>query len=355
MLATSAAALQPPPPLLPLPLLLLTLAGAATPGDWVFQKPVHDSYLAAFANSSFRSPAADLGFLRNASVVFIGDSVTRYQYMYLAQYLHHGRWHDAPKQQLCCEQHYHSFTNMYHAYLPLFGCSHMCDCADHHDVKIAVNNAKKHGKHQRLVHLFRGKMRNENHYFLHGPLQARLSFHFWDGAAIGMTAFNRTPAPADFARYCAGFPATAQAQLAGPLEPLHSYSVQEFVRDVLGPEGHDVLIFNYGIWKVLVNATTPVLSEANLDWLAEVAHDAAPAVVWKTTNAVHEHGRFDDDALLAGLQRRGFQIFDIYNLTLGVLPLKKAAMWDNFHFLPFVYRELNIALLEYLRDLLGDL
>lgn len=30
-------------------------------------------------------------------------------------------------------------------------------------------------------------------------------------------------------------------------------------------------IFNYGIWKVLVNATTPVLSEANLDWLAEVA------------------------------------------------------------------------------------
>eukprot|EP00667_Euglena_gracilis_P010903 EG_transcript_11112 len=339
MQAASAAVLQ----------LLLTLSWAAAPGEWVLLQPASSSYLAAYANSSFRTPSPDLDFLRNVSVVFFGDSLTRYQFMYLAQYLHRGRWEDIPGHRLCCERHYGTFGRMYHAYLPVMGCSHVCDCADHVWFDPATITVRK-GRVRPKGREYPRKVRNENHYFRHGPLQARLTFHFWGGEELGLTSHVGTPSAADFVQYCADFPETATAHLHPPPAPRHLFpSVQAFIRDVLRGEGHDMLVFNYGLWRVAVrNATPPTLAEANLDRLAEVARAAAPTVVWKTTTANQRWNPIDDAALLEGLSRRGFEVWDAYNLTLGVLHFKEA-MWDGFHFEPFVYRELNIAFLEFLR------
>eukprot|EP00667_Euglena_gracilis_P020590 EG_transcript_22315 len=256
------------------------LGWPSSAGKWVTRGPPPTYYLATFANSSFRSPAADLGFLRNASVVFLADSVTRYQFVYLAHFLHRRQWDDAPGHRLCCEHHYQSFDRMYLAYLPLFGCSHICDCADHYDTETSI--VKKGKKYVTVQQRVPRQPRNEHHYFRHAALATRLSFHFWPGGAFGMSAYMRTPTAADFAQYCATFPASAHTHLAVPTPPRHVFpSVQTFIRDVLHIEGHTVLVLNYGIWRKGPTSAL-ALTEDWLDWLAEVAHAAAPVVVWKT-------------------------------------------------------------------------
>eukprot|EP00667_Euglena_gracilis_P027706 EG_transcript_34491 len=83
--------------------LLAAVSCTVAAGEWVFRTPISESYLAAWANSSFRSPTADLEFLRNTSIAFLGDSLTRYQFIYLAQYLHLRQWEDVNGNKLGSE------------------------------------------------------------------------------------------------------------------------------------------------------------------------------------------------------------------------------------------------------------
>eukprot|EP00667_Euglena_gracilis_P009196 EG_transcript_9335 len=327
-----------------------TPVGNSSQGEWVFQQPTTNSYLAAWAHSPLRHPTADLEFLRGLSVVFMGDSVTRYQFMFLVQFLHLRQWDGVLGNDLCNEKRYETYTNMYRAYWGVFGCSHICDCADHHVVAESLK-----GNHSKPERRYQAMTRNENHYFFHSPLQARFSFHMWTGTAVKMTSYRHTPSEAEFVEYCRGFPATAHTHLTAPLDPKYTFpNGTDFIRDVLAPEGHDVLIFNYGIWRILaLERNAGLFSEEYLDAFAKAAHEAAPIVVWKTTTAVPGFPPLDDDALLAGLRRRGFHIFDAYALTRDVIQLKDAAMFDGMHFKDFVNREVSIAFLDFLHGLVG--
>eukprot|EP00667_Euglena_gracilis_P004770 EG_transcript_4798 len=319
--------------------LLVAVVWSSDVEEWVFKEPLKDSYLARFENNTFRHSSANLEFLHETSMVFIGDSLMRYQFMFFLQYLHHRQWDDVFGNSLCCERFYGSYAKMFKAHAALFGCSHICDCADRHVVRDAA------GAPQRLDRPW------ENHYYRNLPLRARASFHFWGGTDLGLKYYLHTPTNDDFAVYCSDFLQTANTHLSGSLESTQKFaSVVDFIREVLRPEGHEVLVLNCGIWGTCV----PFLTEENLDALAKAAHEAAPIVVWKVTTAVSDRDtNYDSDALLEGLKRRGFHLFDAYALTRGLRPVVKQAMWDTLHFQSFVYRELNIALLQFLRPLLA--
>eukprot|EP00667_Euglena_gracilis_P010952 EG_transcript_11168 len=338
-------------------LLQLLASLSCVAGQWVFQDPINGSYLEAWANSTFRSGAADLSFLRNASVVFVGDSVTRYQYLYLAQYLHWQQWDDVKGNKLGYEPHYETFTNMFKAYPGVFGCHHICDCVDH---LLFLDTVTVNGTTETQLrrHSHARRFRTENQYFRHPPLNASVDFHMWTGAQIGMNFFPQTPSAADFDEYCRSFPANADMYLTGPLEANHSYpDLPTFIDAVLRPMRPRVLVLNYGLWRGLTEsfhkAKASILAKHNLGRLIAAARAAAPVVVWKTTTASHSQAP-DDPHLLETLRRNGVLLFDAHNLTRALLPLKTAAMWDASHFEPFVYRELNIALLEFLQDVLGS-
>ena len=113
----------------------------------------------------------------------------------------------------------------------------------------------------------------------------------------------------------------------------------------------DIIIINQGLWSF------PELRR-NDDYRTEFATaltNITKHVVWKktTSRCAGDQDEIDDEDFLRDMRHHGIEVFDAYKLTLGVA-LKhsddtKNVCWDrDYHFNPFVYRELNKQLLKFL-------
>lgn len=123
----------------------------------------------------------------------------------------------------------------------------------------------------------------------------------------------------------------------------------------------DVLIINNGHWYFNPQHIPPL---ATIDALAEVLRTAIAKrtgslrplrAIWVTTTATRDPrsnvSRSAQYALESALVAAGAEVFDAYDLTRGLTAsdeLVRSAFYDDLHFGPAVYAEMDAALLEHL-------
>lgn len=298
--------------------------------------------------------------LRGQHLAFIGDSVTRYQYLNLAQYIQTGNWTpfsaegDALTED---EREWPSWTAWFTATVARLGGNEICDC---YRPLIAVSRCA------------------ENRFYYNAVFDVRLTFILFFADAY-KTKHHRLDAlnvscnrprgaetggvrPAD-ARACAQALCTP-GECVGPFEEWYEQRwPYNLITDVLEQLGAGVapvdnLFFNQGFH--MNPAYMSAATQADLVDALVLARDRGwvRTLWWKMTtmstsayNIGHERAWVN-----AALVPRGFRVFDSHALTGGEdspfsVALRAtdgvvAATWDDvMHFRPFVYRGLNEALL----------
>lgn len=130
------------------------------------------------------------------------------------------------------------------------------------------------------------------------------------------------------------------------------YDISVFISDVVGKLSPSAIVINQGFW--LVHSRNSLISRV-LN-ASRSAVGTGGQLFWKTTTATRDAPGtpHDNDEFLSRLllDRSRPEIFDAYNLTAG-LNGTASAYWDQVHFNPFVYRELNRALIDRLCTVLN--
>jgi hypothetical protein len=309
---------------------------------------VVDGILNEYRSSRFRSDGAsdklkNLQFLRNRTIVFFGDSITRYQYLYLINYLHHyPHWNDQYGQHLSDHTKYRGWMRFFQSLSPQFGCSLICDCRPLEDTRKDPMGFHTH----------------ESLYFYDEELDLFVHSIFWlSGCPIGTSFFqNRLPNATDFYEYCQNYLDLAPRYLNNTAK--NRYDIGSFVGSVLTPSDHttetgreekkkiDAILLNYGAWR---GPHTFFTQESGVDEFVKVIHQATSLMIWKTTSSrksAPDGKHIDEDWWIDYLKEKpGVKVFDIYNATSEIRHLP-GIMWDDLHFSAFVNRELTIAFLE---------
>ena len=251
---------------------------------------------------------------RGEHVVFMGDSITRYQWVALATSLHRAYELSAaeyPSQVVEKEwRHWMQFFNGSNARLAPHG---RCDC---------------HRSYARPV----GSKTIENR------------FYWRPGGALNLT-YVPVLDPSTIRGHWAPFAPHDDEAHRAAYHPQWGYrwsmnwteAIEKFVRPLQPPP--TVLLLNMGQWGALPG-------EGYARSLLAAAQRAAPRVLWKTTTRMRKGGptkwlRTDS------LARRVFpEIYDAAFHTRGADPATD--YWDPRHFRPRVYNDLNAALLRQL-------
>lgn len=302
-------------------------------------KNLDQSYLKRYESSKYRNHSIInlVPILQNKRIMFVGDSLTRYQYLNLIRYLHSGRWTEPFAMQLCCEHSFKDWGDFFTEISASFGCNHICDC-HHWDVYKKPGNIGT----------------QENHYYYDADLNLTISSHLWYGVVpIWMDKYYKMPTYDEFANHChenlTSFSSTDQF-IATDFPTHTEYSdIFVFLEKVVKPSRIDVLMMNFGHWEGSMRHWNEVKKEIKIKQLGDLSTSFVPLVIWKTTTARLDHEQMDDPGFLQMLTRNcpKIQIFDAFNMTKD-MEHYKGVMWDNLHFISFVYRELNIAFLEHL-------
>ncbi|RYH05877.1 hypothetical protein EON65_43605 [archaeon] len=300
--------------------------------DWVVDPAdISNSYLLNYKHHPLRhglSPSY-MSFLRNKTVVFIGDSLTRYQYLSLALFLHHACWQDDwGLPSLAHERQFSGWLNFFHETNLRLGCAHVCDCVRTEEV------------------------RHENRYFYHVGLNFSMSVFFFAPDRSTTFYLDHHPTRDEIYKNCVN----ETSSLAHMMSILHPHNVHrlyditnitDFIRTEVKAMQPDAVFFNQGIWKPRRFRHTD-----NLQKLAMALKEATRYPFWKVTTAAMVGGPRDSVDFLHTLKSLDLGIYDTYNLTKGLIPLREQVFWDTkYHFTSFVYREANLALLELMRVL----
>lgn len=251
---------------------------------------------------------------RGEHIVFMGDSLTRYQWLALAASFHRGvELSNAEFPSLVKEREWRHWMPFYRGSNERLAPNGKCDC---------------HRTFARPV----GSKTVENRYFWlpeHGMLNLSFIQVLNPEAILG----HWTPGvPFNDERHRAG----VHEEFA-PLWRMHwAECIEKVVARMQPPP--TVLVLNMGQWGAPPNSSY-------LDGIAAIARRVAPRVLWKTTTRMRKSGstKWLRTDLMA---RRAFnEVFDAARLTRG---LAHRDYWDSRHFLPHVYNHLNTALLRQL-------
>lgn len=308
---------------------------------WKVEWPVDQSFVKQYANSTFRNNRNDITdmspIFRNKRIMFIGDSLTRYQYLNLIRYLHSGRWSDPLSIQLCCEKTVENWDEFYARLSLTFGCNHICDC----------HNWKNDGSSN-----ITGTQ--ENHYYYDPDLNLTISSHFWPGIVpMLQKTIQIMPKPKYFQDYCRYLTTSymkGEPVAATDYTPQWTYpDINSFLEEVVKPSQVDMLIVNFGHWEGALNHHDVFKTEEKVIKFCELATSMVPEVIWKVTTAKQKSPPVDDERFFSYLARYPtIKLFNAYKYTVEVA--YPVSMWDSLHYYSFVYRELNIALLEQLTE-----
>jgi hypothetical protein len=273
--------------------------------------------------------------LKNRRLVFIGDSLTRYQYVNLIHFLHRNSWVQSDFPSIENERQWTSWKSFHLGSASRFGCQEICDC--YRDTTI-------------------GSYKENRHYH---DITANISISMFLWFPPRPIFYAPVPNPSAFSELCADVnKMIAYATNYEPGSSLVRENILSFLRDVVAPMVPDAIIINQGLWSY------PELRH-NEEFRAEftsLLKNISNTVVWKkTTSRCIGFDEIDDEGFTSDLQSKGLEVFDTYMLTLGVASQHvdndphKSICWDgDSHFNPFVYRELNKQLLKYLGNLLGE-
>lgn len=288
------------------------------------------SYISAFRDHPSRNylNISSIDALRDRLIVFIGDSFTRHQYLSLVHFLSSGGWNeDDGLPHSLMEKEFRSWPLFFLASNLRLGC---------HEILDAYRN--DNDPHVR-----------ENRYFHHWGLNLTI-YAFLHTSPYPIYLGRNLPTISEFHDVCTNREKSIQLLLDDHNNPtvLRQYtSTADFISKEITSLQPDVLILNQGN-----HAGSMFRTESNLRGVIEVMKSSARHAVWKTSTAQKGGIQVDSDAFVDGLVANGLTIFDAFSLT-HTISLVPAVFWDGKHFLPFVYRELNLGLLDFLQGLLS--
>jgi hypothetical protein len=271
-----------------------------------------------------------LGFLRNQTMVFVGDSLTRYQYLSLALFLYRGQW-DEDAGLACAECELAWGTNWDNFFLSTnlrLGCHEIIDA-------------------YRLKNPFHHR---ENRYFHHFELNFTMMKFFWGPPYNIDLTLPSHPTRHDFRENCMNKQAFVDRITAPSARPDRaSYKfVQDFINTELSNIQPAFLFLNQGLWPEF-----KIRESASFTAIAQAMKNVSKHPFWKRTTATQDHENKDDRNFLTMVANLGLLQYNSFALTEEI-SYTEQAYWDNGHFYPFVYREMNIALLQQLKNLVTE-
>ena len=277
--------------------------------------------------------------LRGRRIAFMGDSLTRYQYLNLVHFIARGSWYSEPPT-LENERSWPSWAEFYKgtsARLTTSTSHESCDCFRPEDNNVG-----------RSI---------ENRVFEIASLGLAIAFfQMFEGIpSRGIEPSNLTMKDCRRDLGCVqggcqpGSCSNPSWSASGPIE------LTEHISNAFRP---DTVIMNSGLWGEESSFATPARIR-DLHTISQHMRSAgAKELIWKTTTALPFDGvqpaHAELEILLPALAKQDppWRIFDAHSITdslaTGVLRgqiSRDAVFWAGGHFQPEVYRGLNEALL----------
>ena len=282
----------------------------------------------------------------NRRISFVGDSVTRYQYLNLVHFIAHGRWYsDYPSfEQEPLWSSWLEFFQGTTARLTNEGGStnEKCDCY--------------RSPHDGIT--------RENRYFEDSELNLSISyFKFLTGISNrGMNHNKLNLSDCKEGRGCIQAKCSPGSCFETDWIATDHMELLEHIASTHRP---DTIIFNSGIWHRFKNPLDKGFTSAErISDLLSLARTLFPLGIkrlfWKTTTAALDGGKdqlgaYEVDMMIQALEQENngtslsWRVFDAFSLTLSAIvtgqSLRIPVSWDSIHFLPDVYRGLNEVLL----------
>ena len=287
--------------------------------------------------------------LSNKEIIFMGDSLTRYQYLNFIGFLHTGQW---------VSRHPHvdlekiwgdDWTRYLKVSTLRFGGYEICDCYRHPDKPLTTEYTK-----EQLQGNFVPGMK-ENRHYLDPVYNISVKFFFFTGFPFFV---NKFPTTTDFFNIDVSSDWWLFDSFSVPTYDFRYDKLHPFLSDHIKPRVPDVLLFNMGTWL-----ESPCKAEMNKDpkSFVETLKMAAKIPIWKTTTAYFTsvqqkepyefHSEVDNLETLDTIRNGNVTVFDAYQITRP-LSFDKKNYDDNFHFQPHVYTLLNKHFLSLLDKIL---
>ena len=268
-----------------------------------------------------------------AGIVLAGDSLTRYQYLNLVNFLVHDNWASNISMPNENEHKFSDWKQFYRVTNERMGGHEICDC--YRGREGIVEN--RYFVDQDVRVSYRQVFGKDNEIYMHdlGPLNLESCQH---------SRCNQSHClPGDCALSVPPVTSLGHILDHGFLSILQSYPASD-------------VFFNAGLWWISNTWWWKENGFANhLGSLLEQAllfHDRSPGVRlnWKSTTA--SQTRQHPDAFAGSLIKSGafHGVYDTRALTADVMEHAEL-MWDTFHFVPEVYAGLNKALISYICSL----
>eukprot|EP01041_Mallomonas_annulata_P003856 gene3856-7688_t len=283
--------------------------------------------------------------LRDKRIVIIGDSLTRYQYLNFVHFLSTNTWISShPRNEVEGDWlEYGGWKTFFKGTSRRMGCFELCDC----------RRPEGEGGHE------------SRHY--HDP-NYNLSIHYFLWLAphkisgfVSIPTSNEAYADA-YANCTFGIP-----RIINESNFNYSSNIYDFLDQSIRPIYPDSVIVNQGIWPDVD------LRTESFHKFAKLLSNITSLPIWKVTTAIFDgkpeetkntfctyiRGDFpgpecnplDSDKMLNLFKGHKIHIYDTYSMSKDLI-MEPSAYFDTYHFMPFVYRELNKQLIRQLVSLI---
>lgn len=258
---------------------------------------------------------------RNKRLIFVGDSLTRYQYVNLVHFLYTGRWRTS-SPQLEWEKNFLNWNTFYMLGSLRMGCYEICDC--YREEGVAEDK--------------------ENRFYFDPVYNITIHFVAWCPSVVAPILMNDIPSIHEHGMYCANVSFFKGKWSNVSLTYTKKYasnkleSLRLFFDEVIRPQNPDVVVVNQGHWQGFKEFRA---SNAVLKDFAAIVRRSSKKAVWKTTTASRSSSEpIDSPTFLQQISDAHLHIFDAYALTAN-LSKDSRSFVDNVHFMPFVYSIVN--------------
>ena len=269
-------------------------------------------------------------FLSGKTITFIGDSLTRYQYLNLIHFFHTNSWIQR-NNELANEKLWESWEDFHHVTNFRFGCQEICDC-------------------------YRKDTQRENRHYYDFEYNFTINFYFNVLTPMGANYLSSGSIAASIERQCKSISELHSQHSKYIPNTLKVFNnIFDFLTQMIQPNKPDFLIFNSGFHTREIQN-----NDEFRDKFIRLAKNSSHHFIWKTTTATCDRdysNPVDSPRFINHLKVSNVTIYDTYKYTKEVAAVAASGhgqiCWDGnvMHFNYFVYRELNKILLHTLSNI----
>lgn len=162
---------------------------------------------------------------------------------------------------------------------------------------------------------------------------------------------NRPPSWTTFLQLCLDFKAKEDTMLNfNPSSQFVFNDISAFFTNIIKPMYPDFFILNQGMWTYKEFRS----NVSHFNEIMQSAKESSPRFIWKTSTpkCYSPDTDLDGGSFRTWLQDAKVEVFDAFRITRNIAKAHrdgdKTCLGDLLHFQPFVYRELNKKLIDFL-------